>query len=423
MAELKVNLHYPHNEQFDWETRMVYINLDEERKKDITEGKGFIIKSPKPIKDDLKDPEGIFSTRYGPTLQDLNAYADRYKCKCGYLRMRINNGNICPICNSPAMYVDDDFSYFGWLVLKDDYYVIHSSLFMAIASFIGYNTLINIIKINKKINEDGQVVETSKAPKGEPFYGIGMMEFYDRFDEIMSYYYDKSKSPAKKEYYDDIMRNRDKVFTHSIPVFTTLLRPYRLEGGELHYEDTNAVYKIMATLVSRINNDKFKINKKAKMKNELLFDLQMKIKKLFDEICAIMSGKKGTLRNAYGGRFNFTSRSVIVPNNNNRIDEITLSYQCLCGLYQQTIINILNRSYNMSYNDAYEYLEEHRKEEDSIIRSILEGLIEDRKRRGLRGLPMIINRNQLIGFRVCRNAMKNLPFELLETCDNLLATA
>ena len=69
----------------------------------------------------------------------------------------------------------------------------------------------------------------------------------------------------------------------------------------------------------------------------------------------------------------------------------------------------------MSYNDAYEYLDEHRKEEDPIIKSIILGLIDDRKKRGLRGLPMLINRNQHIGFRVCRNAMKNLPFELLET--------
>jgi len=416
MAEVKVNLKYPNNDQFDWETQMVYINLDEERKKDLISGNGFIIKSPKPIKDDIKDPEGIFSTKYGQTLQDLNPFADRYKCKCGHTKSRINSGEPCPICHTPVRYIDDNFLYTGWIVLKEKYHIIHPSLFMAIAYLIGYNTFINIIKVNKKIDEDGQIIETTKPPKGEPFFGIGMMEFYDRFDEIMSYYYKKTKSPAKQEYYDDIMRNRDKVFSNSIPVFTTLLRPYRLEGGDFHFEECNALYKIMASLASKISNDKFKINRKEKMKNELLFDLQMKIKKLFDEICKILSGKKGSVRTLFGGRFNFTSRSVIVPNSNNKIDEITLSYQCLCGLYQQIIINILQRSHNMSYNDAYEYLEEHRKEEDPIIMSILEGLIDDRKKRGLRGLPVIINRNQLVGFRVCRNTTKNLPFELLEAC-------
>ena len=415
MAEIKVNLHYPHNDQYEWETQMINLDFDEERRKDVSSGNGFIIKSPKPIKDDLKDIEGIFSQRFGLTLQDVNAFGDRYKCSCGHLIQKINSGQICPICHTPVRYVDDNFSYFGWLVLKDDYYVIHSSLFMTISYLVGYNTLMNIIKINKKINEDGEIIETTKPPKGEPFFGIGMTEFHDRFDEIMAYYYEKTKSPAKQEYYEDIMRNKDKVFTHSIPVYTTLLRPYRLEGGELHYESTNEIYKMMASLVARINNDKIRINKKFKMKNELLYDLQVCIKKLFDEITLIMSGKKGSIRQLVGGRFNFTSRSVIVPNNDNKIDEITLSYQCLCGLYQQVIINILKRSYNMSYNDAYEYLDEHRKEEDPIIKSIILGLIDDRKKRGLRGLPMLINRNQNIGFRVCRNAMKNLPFELLET--------
>ena len=104
------------------------------------------------------------------------------------------------------------------------------------------------------------------------------------------------------------------------------------------------------------------------------------------------------IRTLFGGRFNFTSRSVIVPKSNVKIDEIELSYQCLCGLLQQVIINILNKSYNMSYNMAYEYLDEHRKEPDDIIYSIIVGLIESKKREGKRGLPIIINRNPTINF-------------------------
>ena len=47
---MKVTTHYPYSEEFEWETQMVDINLDEERIRDISEGKGFIVKSPKPIK-------------------------------------------------------------------------------------------------------------------------------------------------------------------------------------------------------------------------------------------------------------------------------------------------------------------------------------------------------------------------------------
>ena len=104
------------------------------------------------------------------------------------------------------------------------------------------------------------------------------------------------------------------------------------------------------------------------------------------------------IRTLFGGRFNFTSRSVIVPDSKIGIDEVTLSYQCLCGLLQQVIINILNKSYNMSYNDAYEFLDENRSEPHPIIMNIITGLIESKKREGKRGLPLIINRNPSINF-------------------------
>ena len=30
----------------------------------------------------------------------MNAFADRYKCNCGYTRTRLYNGQICPICHT-----------------------------------------------------------------------------------------------------------------------------------------------------------------------------------------------------------------------------------------------------------------------------------------------------------------------------------
>ena len=285
------------------------------------------------------------------------------------------------------------------MVLKDKYHVIHPSLFMALSKFIDNDTFMNIIKFGMEVDKDGKVVDREKPAKHEPFFGIGMMGFYDRFEEIMEYYREKGKSPAKQEYYQMLMEaGKNKIFTHSIPVYTTLLRPYRVEGGDLHYEGTNAIFKILASLTAQVNNDNIRLEQKEIIQNDLLFDIQMKIKALFDEINKILSGKKGSIRQLFGGRFNFTSRSVIVPLSDVKIDEIRLSYQCLCGLLQQVIINILKRSYNMSYNNAYEYLDEHRKERDPIIESIINGLIESAKKAGMRGLPMLINRNPTINF-------------------------
>lgn len=157
---------------------------------------------------------------------------------------------------------------------------------------------------------------------------------------------------------------------------------------ELHFEDTNAIFNIMANLAARINDDRYKINRKNKPKEQLLFGLQMKYMELDESINQILSGKKGAVRTLFGGRLNYTARCVIAPDSSLRSDQIKLSYHCLCGLLQQVIINILHKSYNMSYNIAYKYLYEHMTQPDEKIVTILEGLIRENN-----GLDMIINRN------------------------------
>ena len=93
-------------------------------------------------------------------------------------------------------------------------------------------------------------------------------------------------------------------------------------------------------------------------------------------------------------RDNFTARSVIVPGPELRIDEVALSYPCLCGLLEQQIINILHKSYSMKYNDAYKLLHESTHKENPIIRQIIEGIIKSHDR----GIPLLINRNPTINY-------------------------
>lgn len=394
MANIQVTTHYPISDEYEYETRLERFDLDEERRSDVTSGKGFIISSAKPIKDDVKDPNGIFSNKFGMTLQDIQPFANRYRCKCGAVQSAFMQGQECPICHTPVKFVDDDFKFFGWIVLKDIYHLIHPTLYMSLAAFIGDENLNNIIKIQAKKDEDGNDIEVKK-PKNEPFFGIGMMEFYNKFDEVMEFYKNKAKSQSKIELYEDLMSQKDIIFTHSIPVFTTMLRPYRIENAEMHYEGTNAIYKMCATLAYRINDDSLRMTTKSKNKNELLYDLQMKYKALFDEINKILSGKKGSLRQLFGGRFNFSARSVIVPDPTLRSDQIRLSYPCLCGLLQQRIISVLKRSHNMQYHEAFIYLDQHCDDHDPLITAIINGFIKNDCEG--KGIPVLVNRNPTIG--------------------------
>lgn len=405
-AEIKVNLEYPFHPDYEYITVLERINFDQERIHDIVSGNGFIIGPPSgKLKKDLKDPNGIFSSRYGRTLKDLDPFATRYKCECGHTMHKINKGLKCPVCGKPVKFMDDNFEYFGWKVLIDPHFIIHPALYKSISAFLGINKakksrLDNILTYIEQKDTDGHIIEPTKPKEAEdePFYGIGMMEFRRRFDEIMEYYGKHYKSPTKKAYYDDIMKERDKIFTQSIPFFTFLLRPVDVNQQNFCHEDTNDDYVMINRLASILNKyDQLKIQETEKApRDKLLFGLQDHVNKIYVKIDKILQKKKGIIRSLLAGRYNFSARSVITPNPSLRIDQITLPYKCLSEILQQRIINILQKTYNLNGSDAYNMWYKSHINPDPIVVGIIETLIKTSCNG--KGLPFIINRNPTIAY-------------------------
>ena len=391
---MSLNITYPYSDEYEYETRLERINFDDEREIDILTNNGFIVSDSQGIKKDLKDPYSIFSPKFGQTLKDLNPFANRYRCECGQTQHKINDGIKCKACGTKVRYVDDNFDYTGWIVLNDPYIIIHPGLFKSIEFIIGKETLQNILSVEKSSKDiDGHDM-LQEPSADEPYQNIGMLEFAEKFDEIMKFYINKKKS--KISYYEDIMEHRRSVFTHSIPVFTTLLRPYELDTKSFYYEDTNSIYTMINKLKTSINNESLKIFRQKKPKLQYLYDMQMKVNELYANIEAILSGKKGALRTLIGGRYNFTSRDVIVADPSLRIDEVSLPYSALIELLQQPIINILHKSYSMSYSDAYDFWYKACITENDTIKDIIMSLIKNHKNG--RGLPVLINRNPTIAY-------------------------
>lgn len=342
--QINVTLSYPYSPEYEYLTKIEVIDLDLEARNDIASGNGFLISAPKNSnKKDMKNIDGIYSSRYGQKLGDVNPFADRYSCECGYLKSRVNHDIECPMCHTKVKYVDDNFKMFGWIQLKDDYHLIHPKFYDTLDYIFGeskYNEerkkmkgsrkLKNILKYNPEVDQHGFPRECEFKPDKEPFYGIGIIDFYNRFDEILDYYY--TINPKKKDYYDEIQDHKyacscrktigklnhaktcpycntkvefiglNMIFTHSIPVFTTHLRPADIRDGYMYFEPTNAMYNMINVHVHRINNDKRKINKDPKVKNSELYEVQMKYMELVNEIMEILNGKKGQLRQLVGGQ-------------------------------------------------------------------------------------------------------------------------
>lgn len=397
---------YPNSNIWDYETSIETINFDDEVEKDLISGNGFMVSPFQSIKKDLKDPDGIFSYRFGQTLGDVNLYMDRYKCRCGSLKTRINHGLKCPICGTRVEFVDDNFEYFGWMKIEEPYAIIHPAYYKKIESFMGKGSVINGIKRTKleniiepvdPKNIDGYSVELENKPKNEPFFGIGMIDFITRFDEIMEYYRDVKKA-NKEDLYREIMNDRNKVFTHNIPVFTTLLRPTDIKDNTMSYEPTNATYMMMNKLRTNINKNRTNMDRNKKIKNQKLYRLQSKYMELYAELETGLSGKKGDFRCLVGGRYNFSSRNVIVQNPDLRIDQVTLPYIALVIMLEQRIKNILHRMYNISFAEAHQIWYQSIIEPSDRIKGIIESIIQNYKDNGIPGIPVLINRNPTIRY-------------------------
>lgn len=406
--KLNTKLQYPFNENYDFKTRLARIDLDAEMEADIAANKGFFIKEPQDIKKTMKSSDSIYSEKFMKTLQDNDAFTDRYSCKDGCTQGRDYKGMTCRVCHTEVKFVGDDFEIFGWIRIKEPYAIVHPNLYKSIAYFIGAGTLETIIEPEIELDENGMPTSgydkriTKKKAKrryskrtgkiDETYAGIGMMEFRERFDEIMKYFLDKNKG-NKREYYDDIMSNRDIIFIHNVPVYSTGLRPFKTEGKRFTFEGTNAIFNIMAKLAAKINNDELSIYRNKKYRNTLLWDMQEKYNKLYAEIENICSNKKGSVRMLVGGRCSFTSRLVIIPDPLLRIDEVKLSYYALVELLQQTIINILASSYNISYAKAYMIWYKSQITPNQRVREIIENLISANN-----GINVLINRNPTINY-------------------------
>lgn len=393
---MNVVLQYPYNDKYDYETCLERIDLDKQRVENIRSGKGFIISAPKGIKKDIKNQDGIFSSRYGSnSISDVDSFNGRYRCRCGMKRGSINHGELCNICNTRVRFVDDDVSIKGYLILKDPYWIIHPNMYRSLEGFIGAVRLNRIIEPEVNVDSNGAIIQNMPSKKkDEPFRGIGLIEFHNRFDEIMNFYL--GRFPNKKNFYDDIMRHKDLVFTHTISVYSSLLRPSRLDNGSLRYEACNEQFNMLAKLVYEVNNDKLHMNRKIKEKYQLLYDIQYQLNSVYLELKEILARKKGDFRASIGGRYSFSERSVIRQDVNLMPDQIKLPFHGLCELLQQVIINILVKTYNFSYAEAYKkWYKAQVTGKDQVVYDIIDGLIKDDPNGGL---PFIINRNPTISY-------------------------
>ena len=407
--QVNTRVQYPYSDEYTYRTRLVRMNLEKEMQNDLSTGMGFLIKEPQALKKSLKSPDSIYSERFMKTLQDDNAFADKYSCECKTWQGINKKGLICPFCHTEVKFIGDNFEIFGWIKLKEPYKIIHPNLFKIIQSYFGNDNLQAIIEPDIELNTNGTKMTswekkafkkkmankkkfTKHSNSDKTYAAIGMMQFREQFDEILEYFH-KKNGTKKIEQYEDIVANRENIFTGAIPVFSTGMRPFKVENGVFTFEGTNAIFNIMAKLAGKVNQDELAMYNIFKYRSTLLWDLQDRFNALYEEIEKTLAQKKGNIRLLIGGKCSFTNRSIIVPDLSLRIDEIKLSYHALVELLQQTIVNILKHTYNCTYSKAYSLWYKAQLFPNDMVRQIIQNLIDYTG-----GIKMLVNRNPSIQY-------------------------
>ena len=330
--------------------RLIKLNLDKCCEEDIEKGTGFFITNEEDFdeKRGVRTIDGLYSPRFGvDTFTDKNT-DDLFHCECGKLSGGLHEGEKCPECGTQVIFVDSRLNITGYINLGD-YCIINPSCYPELESLIGSKELNDIIKFNNKYDVNGKNIST--RTKKSPYHGIGLKGFKKHFDEIIEYYKAKRK---KDEHYEVLMRFKNCIFTHNVPVYTSLLRPLIKDGSRVAMFDVNKSYSIILANANVIKASEVPGVDKRSIVENCLYEIQTELVKIYgDIIVQNLSGKKGIIRgNIISSRMDFSARFVVVPGIGHSVVEVSIPYVAGCELMRPLLINALNKIDGINIREA-----------------------------------------------------------------------
>lgn len=362
--------------------RVVIYNMEEEMKNDIKSGNGFIITDKDGLdkKNSVRMENGIYSPKYGSIWGDENAFEELYSCECkdGKGLKGLRNLDVkCERCGAKVKYKGKNAHMTGWFKLNN-YKIIHPNIYYKLGSLIGYTRLREILSPEwiSDINGIPQKPVIDENTRNDKKYDhIGMIEFQKRFDEIIEFFYSKKKN--KKDVYDFIQENRDKVFTSCLPCIQLFMRPIVLGDEDFNYAKINPKYASLSTKFYNINNKEY-TDKEEKILNKRLYSIQKTYFYTCNLIMDMENKKEGHIRNdMLGFKVNFCSRAVITSLCGTKINEIHFPYLAFLEVYRPEILNVLCKLRKITINEAYMIWRKAQLKFDKTIYKIMEYIVDN----------------------------------------------
>ena len=335
-------------------------DFNEECREDFLKGKGLLITEYESYdKQNKKLYHGLQSEFFGSDYGDDAAFADRYTCQCGKLKGRMYEHEICPECNTEVQYSDVDLEKFGWIIIQDEFSVINPIYYMKLEALLGKydgteSVIGAIIKTHYKDDDGNIVIGGESGPaldekdklhiNKHPFIRRGLIWLKDNLKEVLDWYI--RIKPNKKEAFQEIYDNIDKVFVHCIPAYSSVLRMEAPgQKGEKAYKvKTNTCYRSIIRSVQKINEivldkdsdeDEYMPEELTTI-NRFLAQIQKDLHDMYEEEFNIIEGKKGYIQGKIiAGRYNFSARNIIISGNRAlHSDEVEMCYSSFIELFR-----------------------------------------------------------------------------------------
>ena len=329
-----------------------------------------------------------------------------YTCKCHSMTGKFYEGCTCPKCNTVVTFVESNINKCGWIDLSGNKYredgtiaeygegfkIIKYISYMFLEKLIGKNNLKKIITTPNIITIDGDldydtIKEIQNSAPECKYWHIGLVEFYKKYNEVISYYYSINKVNDEKLF--EFLYDPLEVWTDKIPVISTLLRPALRTADGLKLDAINTIY-VRLIKNNRILNSK--VNQLQLIQNSTLEIIQAEYFQLSEQILENISGKKGLIRQQIcGTRIDFTARNIITPAHAGvGMGEVILPYLTFLELWKYEIINILHNVKNISIKEADNIVRNAKNNFNREVYLIMKKMIADEE------CAILLNRNPTI---------------------------
>lgn len=374
--------------------RLVKLNLDAVAEEGLgPTGKDFLVTNPIAIdKDGNKTDDGIFSPKFGYSqFDDCSDNDSAYRCLCGKLSGAIFLGEACEECGTAVQFMDADLTIRGWIPL-DEYVIINPSMYTHLVSLIRKAELEEILKINSfKMNVDGNI-KSDIDPK-KPYHNIGIMNFYNKIDEILDFYY--ALHPNAVAHYYILKENIDAIFTHYIPVYSAILRPMIANNEKVRSFKANKIYGTIMNHYQLISTEKQ--NMFAVL--PALHEIQEEVNDLYDQMIETYSGKEGLLRGMFAGmRVDMSGRATIVPGPDLYPNQIDIPYRMAVVFLELELIFLLCLLDGITESDAYQIVNSALRVYNPRVQTLVQNICD----KSVTKVHMLINRQPTLSDRNIR---------------------